>query len=269
MAATYALTISATSSNDALDFKKPTYGHMNYGFLKQKLVINSAIFGTLALKRTLEKLIELQESGNHDETIESAYFQKFYNPPIVRMFNPYYNEDDDFIDFDPWDGFSKLLMRQTFIDFCLIQTQRWYEDLACLRLPVEVSRKLCGEIKQIAIDAGEKHGRLSAAGIVFKASMESKLLFCSAGLTLSVTESLCKILIWGQPKGLSTMQYVTYHIPVEIFKRVGVRLFVMSVGAAVGTLIKPGIGTTMTVLVIDFVSMPILYGAINRAAGIR
>jgi hypothetical protein len=128
---------------------------------------------------------------------------------------------------------------------------------------------LCGEIKQIAIAAGENHGRLSAAGIVFKSSMESKLLFCSAGLTLNVAESLCKMLIWGQPKGLSTARYLTYHLPVEIFKRIGVRLFVMSVGAAVGTIIKPGIGNSLTVLVIDFVSMPILYGAINRAAGIR
>ena len=269
MAATYALSIAATSAKvSPYDFKKPTYGHMNLGFLQQKVIINGAIFSILALKRTLEKLIEMQERGQHDEAIEALYFQKFYNPPIVRMFNPYYNEDEDFLDFDPWEGFSTLLVRQTCIDFLLVQTQRWYEDLACMKLPMEVSRKLCGEIKTIATPSAQSQGRLSASAIVFQASMESKLLFCTAGLTLNVVERMYQIACNGQPKGLSMTRYLTYNVPVEIFKRVGVRLLVMSASAAIGTLVKPGVGTTMVVLVVDFALMPPIYNSINRAAGI-
>ena len=271
MAATYALTICATSSIDEYDFKKPTYGHISPGFFQQKVVINGAILSILALKKTLEKLIELQEQGNHDDLVEAAYFEKLYNPPLIRMFNPWYNEEeDDFLDgFDPWEGFSHALGRMTFIDFCLIQTQRWYEDMACNNLSMGISRKLCGNIKDIAVTTAKESGRLSAASIVFKASMESKLLYCSAGLTVNVVENLLRIVIKGQPKGLSTFRYVTYHIPLEVFKRVGIRLFVMSASAAIGTLIHPGTGTTLTILIVDFISMPICYSLVNRAAGIR
>ena len=106
--------------------------------------------------------------------VNPAYFEKLYNPPLIRMFNPWYNEEeDDFLDgFDPWEGFSHALGRMTFIDFCLIQTQRWYEDMACNNLSMGISRKLCGNIKDIAVTTAKESGRLSAASIVFKASME-------------------------------------------------------------------------------------------------
>ena len=61
-----------------------------------------------------------------------------------------------------------------------------------------ISRKLCGNIKDIAVTTTKESGRLSAAGIVFKASMESKLLYCSAGLTVNVVENLLRIVIKGQ-----------------------------------------------------------------------
>ena len=85
---------------------------------------------------------------------------------------------------------------------------------------------------------------------------------------LNVVERMYQIACNGQPKGLSMTRYLTYNVPVEIFKRVGVRLLVMSASAAIGTLVKPGVGTTMVVLVVDFALMPPIYNSINRAAGI-
>ena len=66
------------------------------------------------------------------------------------------------------------------------------------------------------------------------------------------------------------LEYSRYTIAIHelIFKRVGVRLLVMSASAAIGTLVKPGVGTTMVVLVVDFALMPPIYNSINRAAGI-
>ena len=134
-----------------------------------------------------------------------------------------------------------------------------------MKLPMEVSRKLTEKSRRLQLPP-----RRARTIVCFGHRLPSlygvETLFCTAAIPCS--ERMYQIACNGQPKGLSMTRYLTYNVPVEIFKRVGVRLLVMSASAAIGTLVKPGVGTTMVVLVVDFALMPPIYNSINRAAGI-
>ena len=115
MAATYALSIAATSAKvSPYDFKKPTYGHMNLGFLQQKVIINGAITGILALKRTLESSSD-EERGQHDEAMKRCTFKILQSTDCSDVQSILQRRRDFLV--DPWLVFNSL-QRQTCIDFC-------------------------------------------------------------------------------------------------------------------------------------------------------
>ena len=53
----------------------------------------------------------------------------------------------------------------------------------------------------------------------------------------------------------------------KFIKKIGVRLIVMGAGAAVGTAIKPGTGTTIALLATDYLVTPIASGMVDNVLG--
>ena len=263
MAAILALS-SFGSGKKYLSDRVDTYSHVSVPYVKGRLIFNSVMHSLLALKRTLEKAVEVE-----DEDLEAEIFRKLYNPWIVQVtlescFNVEPEKSGSSLDFDPWKGVVGSIFYQSVVDFMNMQTLRWYEQIAFNNLSARATDKLIKDVSQSALRKAARAGRFSAASYIFQTSMKSKLLLCSAGFTV---EQVLTLYYWDPTKPFSLQTYVLVTLPKMLIKRVGVRLICMSAGAAIGTAIKPGSGTTYVMLLTDFAISPIAQAQVDAILG--
>lgn len=251
------------NGKEYLKDKVSTYQHVSWTFLKYRVVYNNGLHSLLAIKQTLEKAIEVD-----DEEIETELFRRLCNPYIVEWtlinclgFKQKKGNEVDIINFNPWEGFLNNVSFACFIDFSNTQILRWYEDLALQCLPIHTCDKLVKNVSKSAIRKAARVGRFSAATYIFKTTVEAQLLACTAQFTVGQLVYF----YYGNPEEkFSITCYLGRDLPKEIIKRIGARLVIMGIGAAIGTAIKPGTGTAVALMVTDFAVTPVVSNAIDK-----
>lgn len=256
MAAILALsTLGKQNSKVYLKDKVDTYQHVSTAYGKSRLIFNGALYTLLAIKKTLETAIEVD-----DEEKETELFRKLCNPYIVEWtltnclgFEKSSGESD-IVDFNPWEGFHNNVTYACLIDFSNTQIQRWYEELALKYMTSQTCDKLIKSVSNSAIRKAERFGSFTAATFMFQTTVKAQFLPCSAQFTVS---QLVYFYYGKSDEKFSIVRYLGRDLPKELIKRIGVRLVVMGAGAAIGTAVKPGTGTTIALLATDFLVTPI------------
>ena len=176
-----------------------------------------------------------------------------------------------------WNGFASHAAFLFARDFCITSVLRVYEHAVAYYAPYRAARSL---IKAPSLSALRKIGRgMSrpvAAAKMLPSALKSQALYWSALFTVTLVTELANV--WrdakrrphARPSASSSSSYSTtaalasidvsdvLHRSYRILVRCGVAWVLAGVGASLGTLARPGIGTTLGAVIFPNLAMAIV-----------